>query len=107
MINGMILILILFIFRSLMVPRRPSCDVYISQLIRFAKASSHFNDLNNCNKFSTAKLLKQGYQYYKLRKAFSNFNRSNFELVENYHVSLTKLLQQGISNPEFYGDPVW
>ena len=29
----------------------------------------------------------------------------HFELIEKYHVSLKKLMQQGISNPEFYGDP--
>ena len=32
------------------VPRRPSYGVYISQLIRFAKASSHVTDFNNRNK---------------------------------------------------------
>ena len=53
------------------VPRRPSYGVYISQLIRFARAFTHVNDLNNLNKFLTAKLLKQGYRYHKLRKAFS------------------------------------
>ena len=30
-----------------------------------------------------------------------------FELVEKYHVSLKKLMQQGICNPEFYGDLVY
>ena len=44
------------------VPRRPSYDVYISRLIRFARAFSHVNDFNNRNKFLTAKLLKQGYR---------------------------------------------
>ena len=29
--------------------------------------------LNNRNKFLTAKLLRQGYRYHKLRKAFSKF----------------------------------
>ena len=29
------------------------------------------------------------------------------ELIANYHVSLKKLLQQDISNPEFYGDLVY
>ena len=85
------------------VPRRPSYGVYISQLIRFAKASSYVNDFNNRNTFLTAKLLKQRYRYHKLRKAFSKFYRRLFELIETY-VSLKKLLQQGISNPEFYGD---
>ena len=51
--------------------------------------------------------LKQGYRYHKLRKAFSKFYRRHFELVEKYHVSLKKLMQQGICNPEFYGDLVY
>ena len=33
------------------VPRRPSYGVYIPQLIRFARASSHVTDFNNRNKF--------------------------------------------------------
>ena len=45
--------------------------LYISQLIRFARASSHVTDFNNRNRFLTAKLVKQGYRYHKLRKAFS------------------------------------
>ena len=42
------------------VPQRPCYCVYISQLIRFARASSHVTDFNNRNKFVTAKLLKLG-----------------------------------------------
>ena len=52
------------------VPRRPSYGVYISQLIRFARVCSHVDDFNTRNKCLTAKLLKQGYLYHKLRKAF-------------------------------------
>ena len=89
------------------VPRRPSYGVYISQLNLFARASSHVTDFNNLNKFLTAKLLKQGYQYHKLCKAFSKFYRRHFKLIEKYHVSLKKLMQQGIYNPEFYGDLVY
>ena len=74
------------------VPQRPSYGVYIFQLIRFARASSHVTDLNNRNKLLTAKLLKQGYRYHKLRKAFSKFYRRHFELIEKYHVSLKKNL---------------
>ena len=55
------------------VSRLPSYGVYISQLIRFARASSHVTDFNNRNKFLTANLLKQGYRYHKLRKTFSKF----------------------------------
>ena len=52
------------------VPRRPSYRVYISQLIRFVRVRSYVNDFNARNKCLTAKILKQGYRYHKLRKAF-------------------------------------
>ena len=60
------------------VPRRPSYGLYISELIHFARASSHVYDFKNHNKFLTATLLKQGYLYHKLRKAFSKFYRRYF-----------------------------
>ena len=58
------------------VPRRNSYGVYISQLIRFARASSNLSDFNYRNKALTAKLLRQGYRYFKLHKAFSKFYRT-------------------------------
>ena len=87
--------------------RRTSYGVYISQLIRFARASSNLNDFNYRNKALTAKLHRQGYRYFKLCKAFSKFYRRHSALVEKYSVSLKTLLQQGISEPEFYGDLVY
>ena len=50
------------------VPCSTSYGVYISQLIPFARASSHVTDFNTGNKLLTQKLLKQGYQYHKFRK---------------------------------------
>ena len=47
--------------------------VYISQLIRFARASSNVSDFNCRNKALIVKLLKQGYRYHKLRKVFLSF----------------------------------
>ena len=81
-------------FRSLDgdVPRRISYGVYISQLIRFARASSNLNDFNYRNQTLTAKLLRKGYRYFKLRKAFSKFYRRHSELVQKYSVSLKTLL---------------
>ena len=49
------------------VPRSPSYGVYISQLILFARVCSYVDDSNNRNLFLTAKLLKQGYRYHKIR----------------------------------------
>ena len=52
------------------VPRSTSYGGYISQLIRFARASSHVADFNTRNKLLTQNLLKQGYRYHKLWKTF-------------------------------------
>ena len=46
------------------VPRRTSYGVYISQLIRFARASSNVSDFNRRNKTLTTKLFSQGYGYH-------------------------------------------
>ena len=46
------------------VPRRTSYGVYISQLIRFARASSSVSDFKCANKALTAKLLRQDYSYH-------------------------------------------
>ena len=63
------------------VPRSTSYGVYISQLIRFARVSSHVDDFNTRNKILTAKLVRQGYRYHKIRKAFSKFYRRHFDIV--------------------------
>ena len=63
------------------VPRSAPYGVYISQLIRFARVSSHVDDFNTRNKVLTVKLLRQGYRYHKLRKAFSKFYRRHFNIV--------------------------
>ena len=78
MINVTTLILKLSISRFKIViflTHSTSHGVYISQLIRFARASSHVTDFNTRNKLLNQKLLKQGYQYHKLRKIFSKFYR--------------------------------
>ena len=77
------------------VPRLPSYGVYISQLIRFARVCSHVDDFNTHNKCLTAKLLKQGYRYHKLRKAFSKLYRRHNELVSKFNAGLKSILHQG------------
>ena len=52
------------------VPRSTSYGVYISQLIHFARASSHITDFNTRNKLLTQELLKQGYQYQTSQNLF-------------------------------------
>ena len=56
------------------VPLSTSYVVYISQLIRFARASSYVAEFNTRKKMLIQKLLKQGYRYHKLLKTFSKFS---------------------------------
>ena len=60
-----------FLFLDRDVPLSTSYGVYISQLIRFARVSSHVTGFNARNKILTGKLLHQGYRYHKLQKAFT------------------------------------
>ena len=62
------------------VPRSPSYGVYISQLIRFARVCSNVGDFNDR----------------KLHR--------HSDLIVKYNIGLKTLLQQGISEPLFYGD---
>ena len=53
------------------VPRSPSYGLYISQLIRFARVCSNVDYFNYRNLLLTAKPLKQGYRYHRIRQAIS------------------------------------
>ena len=72
-------------------PRSTSYGVYISLLIRFARASSDVADFNTRNKILTQKLLKQGYRYRKLSKTFSKFYRRYYDLIYKFQIGLTNL----------------
>ena len=50
----------------------------------------------------TAKLLKQGYRYYNLHKAFSKFYHRRAESVTEYSFGLKIHIKKGIYMPVFY-----
>ena len=109
MINGTILILIqsISLFWIAMCSGVPHIGYTYLNLLDSPELLQTLMTFNYRNKALTAKLLRQGYRYFKLRKAFSKFYRRNSALLEKYSVSLKTLLQQGISEPEFYGDLVY
>ena len=89
------------------VPCSTSYGIYISQIIRFARASSYVADFITRNKLLTQKLLKQGYQYNKVCKTFSKFYRRYYDLISKFQVRLKSLLRQGLSEHDFYGTLVY
>ena len=83
------------------VPRSSSFGVYISQLIRFARVCSNVDVFKNRNLFLTAKLLKQGYRYHKIRKAFSKFYHRHSELIVKYNIVLKLFCNKAYQNLYF------
>ena len=90
-----------FTFLDSDVPRRTSYGMKLSQLIRYTMVSSNLSDFNCRNKALTAKLLKQGYRYFKLRKAFSKFYRRHSALAGTYSVSLKHFCNKAYRNQNF------
>ena len=84
-------------------PRSTSYGVYIFQLIRFARLSSHVDDFNTRNKVLTAKFLRQGYRYHKIRKACSKFYLRHFDIVSKYNVGLKHFFCKAFQNLNFMG----
>ena len=89
------------------VPKRTSYGIYISQLVRFARACTRVEDFNSRNLSLTTKLLKQGFRYHKLCKMFKSFFRKNNELIVKYGTTAKSLIRDGVCLPEFYGDFVY
>ena len=96
-VKTLILKIVNFPFLDGGVPRSTSYGVYISQLIRFARASSYVADFHAGNKLLAQKLLKQGYRYHKLRKTFSKFYRQYYDLISKFQVGLKSLFRNLIS----------
>ena len=63
-----------FLFLDSDVPRSTSYSVYISQLIRFARVSSHADDLSTHNKVLTAKLLNKDIDILNFVWRFQSFS---------------------------------
>ena len=75
------------------VPQSPSYGVYnISQLIRYARASTLYDDFLSRSCRLTSKLLRQGYERFKLISAFKKFYGRHKILVDRYKVSVTHII---------------
>ena len=61
--------------------RRASFGVYISHVIRFARACNHVSDFKARNKCLTAKRLLHGYRYHKFKKLIGR-NDFSFQFIK-------------------------
>ena len=73
-----------FPFLSSNIPQSPAYGVYVSQLIRYARASSTYSDFLVSCRLLTRKLLGQGYNRFKLITTFKKFYGRHYNLIPTF-----------------------
>ena len=87
-----------FPFLSSNIPSTPAYGVYVSQLIRYARAYSNYQDFMERGKMLTTKLLSQGYQTNKLVGTLKKFFCRNYDLVNPYNVTVSRIVSDVFAN---------
>ena len=81
-----------FPFLSSNIPSSPAYGVFISQLIRYARAWSSYECFILRARWLSSKLLKQGYLVERLKSSFRKFYGRYGDLIQQYEVSLSRML---------------
>ena len=74
------------------IPASPAYGVYVSQLIRYARACSLYNDFLARSENLTSKLMRQGYSSSRLKTAFKKFYGRHYVLAAKYKMSVTDII---------------
>ena len=82
------------------IPVSPAYGVYISQLIRYASASSNYSDFLKRHLHLRNRLLDQGYEKIRLIRSLKKFIFRYQDIVEIYSVSAEKIINDGFSYSE-------
>ena len=104
--NGMTSIfpLLTFSFLSGNIPSAPAYGVYVSQLIRYARTCSNYQDFMERGKVLTTKLLSQGYQKTKLVATLKKFFGRHHDLVNPYNVAVSRIVSDVFASDAPYVD---
>jgi hypothetical protein len=89
-----------FLFTCNNIPLSPACSVYISQLIRYARACSTYDQFSSRGRLRTDKLIIQGLIQSPLMSAFRKFYGPYNDLIHIYKFLLSHMLSD-IFNPIF------
>ena len=81
-----------FPFLSSNILSSPAYGVFISQLIRYARACSSYECFILRARRLSSKLLKQGYLVERLKSSFRRFYGRYGDLIQQYEVSLSRML---------------
>ena len=82
------------------IPASPAYGVYISQLIRYARASSNYSDFLKRHLHLRNRLLDQDYKKIRLIRSLKKFIFRYQDLVEIYSISAEKIISDGFSYSE-------
>ena len=82
------------------IPASPAYGVYISQLIRYARASSKYSDFLKRHLHLRNRLLDQGYKKIRLIRSLKKFIFRYQYIVEIYSVSAEKIISNAFSYSE-------
>ena len=74
------------------IPSSPAYGVFISQLIRYARACSSYECFILRASRLSSKLLKQGYLVERLKSSFRKFYGRYGDLIQQYEVSISRML---------------
>ena len=81
-----------FPFLSSNISSAPAYGVYVSQLIRYARACSNYQDFMERGEVLTTKLLSQGYQKTKLVATLKKFYGRHHDLVNPYSMAVSGIV---------------
>ena len=81
-----------FPFLSSNIPSSPAYGVFISQLMRYARACSSYECFILRARRLFSKLLKQGYLVERLKSSFRKFYGRYGDLIRQYEVTLSRML---------------
>ena len=79
------------------IPASPAYGVCISQLIRYARASSNYSDFLKRHLHLRNRLLDQGYKKIRLIPSLKKFIFRYQDLIEKYYVSAEMIINDGFS----------
>ena len=90
--------IVYFPFLSSNIPSAPAYGVYVSQLIRYARACSNYQDFMEPGKVLTTKLLSQGYQKTKLVATFKKFYGRRHDMVNPNILAVSRIVSDVFAN---------
>ena len=91
-----------FPFLSSNIQSGPSYVVYISQLLRYARCCSYYDDFRHHHKMLVERLVSQGYRYEHLGNSFRKFYGRYQDLTVKYQRSVSDIVRDSLPSDTLF-----